>query len=567
MNRRTALFFGSSMLAALTLGATDAFAAGQDTKAKTSEDPKTGDDGAIRHETFEYAPPVAAFLAKAEAAKPKLIETVQGPVALVQTVADAAQPLGWRVEKVADATAIADKVLHKGDSMIIDFEGHRTGHLSFDLIGVGRGVDAPARLRLIFGEVVTDVAEPFHPYKGMLSESWLPEEIVTIDYLPQSVRLPRRYAFRFVKVEVIDTSPNFGISFRNLKAHGLSAANGVLPSLPIGMPADLRRIDEVAGATLRDCMQTTFEDGPRRDQRLWTGDLRLQALTSYCTFSNNDLVKRCLYLLAAFPRADGLLAGCVFEYPAPSHGHEFLGDYAVFFAVALADYVNATGDKATGADLWPSAKKQFDVLSQYIGADGIFAAPKDLWIFVDWNQKLEKSAAMQAIYIFGLKRLVALAGQLGLQSEIKDYPARIRAMEAAAIKTFYDKPSGMFRSGPDHQISLASQAWMTIAGVGDRKLQARALKTALAVKDAIRPNTPYLNHYVVEALFLAGCTDDALALMRAYWGGMVKAGADTFWEAYSPEQPKLAPYGDFHINSFCHAWSCTPSYLLRTYKI
>ena len=54
-------------------------------------------------------------------------------------------------------------------------------------------------------------------------------------------------------------------------------------------------------------------------------------------------------------------------------------------------------------------------------------------------------------------------------------------------------------------------------------------------------------------------------LMRAYWGGMLKAGADTFWEAYSPDNPRVAPYNDFHVNSFCHAWSCTPSYLLRTY--
>ena len=46
-------------------------------------------------------------------------------------------------------------------------------------------------------------------------------------------------------------------------------------------------------------MQTSFEDGPRRDQRLWVGDLRLQALTNYVTYKANDLVKRCLYLFAA----------------------------------------------------------------------------------------------------------------------------------------------------------------------------------------------------------------------------------------------------------------------------
>jgi hypothetical protein len=31
----------------------------------------------------------------------------------------------------------------------------------------------------------------------------------------------------------------------------------------------LRRIDDVALRTLRNCMQTVYEDGPRRDMRLW----------------------------------------------------------------------------------------------------------------------------------------------------------------------------------------------------------------------------------------------------------------------------------------------------------
>jgi alpha-L-rhamnosidase len=44
----------------------------------------------------------------------------------------------------------------------------------------------------------------------------------------------------------------------------------------------------------------------------------------------------------------------------------------------------------------------------------------------------------------------------------------------------------------------------------------------------------------------------------------VEAGADTFWEVYDPAQPLSSPYGDIHINSFCHAWSCTPSYFLRS---
>jgi len=83
------------------------------------------------------------------------------------------------------------------------------------------------------------------------------------------------------------------------------------------------------------------------------------------------------------------------------------------------------------------------------------------------------------------------------------------------------------------------------------------------VETTIRPTTPYLYHHVVEGLLGANLRQQALALLKEYWGGMVTGGADTFWEVYDPEHPLSSPYGDIHINSYCHAWSCTPTYFLR----
>jgi hypothetical protein len=513
------------------------------------------------------APPNQTFLAKAEALKPTLTETIQHPIALVRTIADPTLPLGWRIETDAPIEALATRTYKRGDSFIVDFGGHRTGHLSFHLTGVGRGVDAPVRLRLTFGEVVTDVAEPFHPFHGMLSESWLPEEIITIDFLPQPVHLPRRYAFRFVKFDIIDTSPNFSARFEDLQAHALTSAQGTMPPLPANYPADLQRIDAVAAATLRDCMQTVFEDGPRRDQRLWMGDARLQALASYATFPNLDLVRRCLYLFAAYTRADGLIAADVYEKPVTSHGNEFLPDYCLFFVAALNDYLQHTSDTALPRELWPTAKRQIEILSQYVQPNGVFLAPRNLWVFIDWHPSLERTAAMHAVFLFGLRQALDLSQRLGLASETAHYPVLIERLEAAALTNFYDAPSGLFLSGDNRQVSLASQAWMALAEVGTLPVRQLALTTALARQDAIRPVTPFLYHYIVEALLVSNLHPQALTLLRTYWGGMIQAGADTFWEAYAPETPRLAPYGDFHINSFCHAWSCTPSYLLRKYPL
>ncbi len=47
----------------------------------------------------------------------------------------------------------------------------------------------------------------------------------------------------------------------------------------------------------------------------------------------------------------------------------------------------------------------------------------------------------------------------------------------------------------------------------------------------------------------------------------IKFGADTFWEAYIPDNLEFSPYKDRMINSLCNAWSCTPSYFIRKYGL
>lgn len=505
--------------------------------------------------------PNAEWARKADALMPTLHSIEQQPVAQVNMIPDPAQILRFRVEKTATIADFATRSFRRGDSFILDFEGHRTGYLSFDLETVGREPDAPVRLKLTFGEVQTDVAEPLHPYKDMLSEAWLPEEIITIDYLPQSVKMPRRYAFRYVRVDVIDTSPGFAVKFLNVRAHAVTSA-GPMPA-PMGAAPRLRRMDEVAMATLRDCMQTSFEDGPRRDQRLWVGDLRLQALANYASFQNNDLVRRCLYLFAAYRDKDGLVAACVYEKPFPRYGGMHIIDYAALFNVTLRDYVQATGDTATGRDLWPVAQRQLELISQWVNADGLFVDPGNMWIFIDWASKLDKGAAIQGLLTFAWTASADLASLLGRKEDADSIASRAKMMISAGRAAYWDGASNQVRSGGARQASWAGTSWMMLGGLLSRQEGRRAMLAALDDPSAIRPVTPYLYHYVIEALLACGEKARAMDILESYWGTMLDAGADTFWEVFDLANPLSSPYGDIHINSYCHAWSCTPSYFLR----
>ena len=454
--------------------------------------------------------------------------------------------------------------MRDGDSVILDFGVYVTGRFAFSITGEGRGVDSPARLRLTFGETPCEVAEPLDQYKGGLSRAWLQDEIINIDVLPATVRLPRRYSFRYVKIEVVAVSPNYKARLGNVEATAVTSAGKNQRPLPEGTPELLRRIDEASLNTLRNCMQTVFEDGPKRDRRLWIGDVRLQALANYDTFRNNDLVKRCLYLFAGLPREDGLLPACVFEQPKALRGHEYIIDYAALYPALLVDYTRATGDTTTARDLWPAARRQIEILDQYAAQDGLFAAPKGSWVFVDWKDGLDRTAAMHAIFVYSLRQGVELARVTGAKTEAAYYAQRIEQLTASARKAFYDPALGVFVSGPKRQVSWATQAWMVLSGIASPSEGAAALRAAQASPEAVRPGGPYLYHYFVEAMIRCGLKAEALGVLQSYWGGMVNAGADTFWEVYDPANPMLSPYGDPLINSYCHAWSCTPAWLLRS---
>jgi alpha-L-rhamnosidase len=505
----------------------------------------------------------SVWLARAEEARPKLLRTTMKPVSIVKIERDPACFQGWKPVATDKPASACNRPLLPGDGFILDFGEHLTGQLTFSLRKFDIPVDAPVRLSLVFGEVPAEVAEPFDPYEGGLTRSWLQDEVVNFDDVPQTVTLPRRYAFRYVKVTVLSCSRHGKFGFSDIHAEAVTSADEarLLPFTPRN--ADEEALDRVGRRTLRDCMQTVFEDGPKRDRRLWLGDLRLQALANYVTYRNYDLVKRSLYILAGTATDKGLVGTCSFERPEPARGGNSILDYTALFAPTVLEYLEASGDRATAEDLWPLVLKQLDFTLEPVGGDGLLEPPKSWWLFIDWHRTLDKQAPEHAIVLCGLRATLKLAEKIGRAGEVAFIPEIIRRMEFAARDKLWDESLGMFISGPAREISWASQAWMVLAGVPSAEQARRAMSGVMRHAGAEKPVTPYMHHYVVEAFLAAGMRDEAQRHMQSYWGEMIRKGADTFWEVYVPEDEHASPYKSHLMNSYCHAWSCTPTYLLR----
>ncbi len=490
---------------------------------------------------------------------PKLHHTQVLPVSVCRADGEEISP-----EKMLLPEALPAMELKHGESVCLDFGDHQTGYLTLDLDFAGSHPDAPAHICLQFAEHLQEFTENSAEYKGWVSGSWIQEEKVHIDVLPARLALPRRYAFRYLKLTVLDTSPKYRLVIRGAECDAVSSADDT--DLSACAPADpeLKQIWKICVRTLHDCMQSVFEDGPKRDRRLWMGDLRLQALANYCTFRNLDLVKRCLYLFGGTRFPDGRVSACLFTEPRVEADDTCMFDYMLFYPVVLEEYLaekeKEGADRETLQDLYGIAQQQIDLALAQVDADGIVHGDRLGTVFIDWAPGLNKDGCAQAVLIYAIDYAVRLAVRKGDKERAAVLREKQALLKQAARKVFWEEKEQCFSSGG--QKALATQVWMVLARVASPEEACRIFDRAEEFNRECGMMTPYMHHYFVTALLSCGRKEEALAHIRWYWGSMAKAGADTCFETWVPEDPKASPYGGSVVNSYCHAWSCTPAYLL-----
>lgn len=503
--------------------------------------------------------------------KPVLKYQTIKPVGVVKAVQDAQAFQGWRYEQMGQPDALLyTKNFKDVKTLTLDFGKHLVGYFKFHTKTLGnRPQDAPVRIKFFFGELPAELNTPLDPWNGGLSRAWMQDEVVTVTQVNQWIEIPRRVAFRYLKIELMGASNDFDFAIDDVEFRAQSSAGDVLTSLQSGCPDIVRDINNVGIETLRECMQTVYEDGPKRDRRLWIGDMYLESLANRYSFKNNQMTKHCLYLFAGLAADDGIVISNLFEEPEP---HPQSGSYCLTYCLlwnsTLLEYLKDTGDKETANDLWRVAKRQAEDAISYVDDRGIFDKDKRggwVWLFFDWRDGLDVNTPMQGATIFALQQTYELAQMLGREQEVEEYPALIKKMTQAARKYLYNMQRGVMESGPDKQVSILAQTWLIKSGVLNKKEGAKAIRTALATDGVYMPGTPYATHYLIDAMLLCDMKQEARDYLVDYWGGMVKKGADTFWEAYDPKDDYISPYGFFPVNSACHAWSCTPVYFIHKY--
>ncbi len=146
----------------------------------------------------------------------------------------------------------------------------------------------------------------------------------------------------------------------------------------------------------------------------------------------------------------------------------------------------------------------------------------------------------------------------------KEYAAKSLAI-AHRIKKIIKQPNNLKQAA----------ALMSIAGLMSPQ---KACKDVISVGGADGFSTFY-GYYMLQALAQSGEYQQALDIIRQFWGGMLDLGATTFWEDFNLDwaqnagrldefvpEGKKDIHGDFGAycypgfrHSFCHGWASGPT--------
>ena len=491
--------------------------------------------------------------AEAYRLRPLLQHVKAKPLCFCRIEKDATKCEGVAAVPVASASELPQRKWKTGDRFILDFGEHHVGFLSFDMHIDNDYCDSPVSLRILAAELPYELEYDASKFHGALSQAWIQEEYFKKDELPACVSLPRRYAMRYLLVEVVATPGK--LVFDSIAFDTVSSENHLVPP-PKGLDDLDAAIWTASCRTLRDCMQISLEDGPKRDRRLWLGDLYLEAKANAVTYRNWQIVEHCVYLLAANTKDNGMIAACAFENPSIKNLC-YLPDYAMIFTALLLEHSERAGD-ALAKEFYLLALQQVKLCLTLFDGDGRIIPSDEYWFFIDHEPTLDKNTPEACVMLFSLRNMQRLSEMLGMADDAKWCREQYDTLAKTLREKAWDAEKGVLVSGDKRQVSEASQCWGVLSGLLSADEGLRAIECAINQADAVHAHTPFLKHFVLEAIWKCGGKETVRRMIREYWGRMIALGADTFWEAYRIDDNDISPYGDPILSSACHAWSCTP---------
>ncbi len=398
-------------------------------------------------------------------------------------------------------------------------------------------------------------------YYGESAEEALDKEhCETLDVLHEGESLGSK-AFRYVYIEKeVGSSYDEVLMDYEYAPHDLQHSGSFRCS-----DDELNRIWEVAAYTMDLTTREFFVDGIKRDRWTWSGDAIQSYLMNYYLRFDTECVKRTIRQLRG-------------KDPVTAHVNTIM-DYTFYWFISIDQYFQYTGDKAFLIEILPRMQTLMDYVESRLNENGMAEGKPDDWIFVDWTDfPMHKHGTLcfEQILLYRAYTAMMQANYLnGNMAEMRKYVNKAVSLGTKTIETFWNEEKGGYmhavEDGKMNEQITKFPNMMSLLMMYDTDEKAhRILDNVMLNPDVPAITTPYMRFYELEALCKMGLQEKVLKEIKAYWGGMLREGATSFWEKYNPEEKgiqHLKMYGRPYGKSLCHAWGASPIYILGKYVL
>lgn len=439
----------------------------------------------------------------------------------------------------------AVKVEKKNDGVLVDFGKETFGFITL------HGIQGKGKLNLYYGESVEE---------ALATETCETLDKLIIDESEKTeLTLDESKAFRHVYI-----TSDAGVTFDSVSM--------LYEYLPLEYKGKFRCSDElinqiwdISEYTMHLTTREFFIDGIKRDRWIWSGDAYQSFLMNYYLFFDSASVTRTLYAMRG-------------KDPVTSHVNTIM-DYTFYWFMGVYDYYQYTGDKQFLVQFYPRMQGLMDFVLARRNANGMMEGLTGDWVFLDWADfKMSKTGELsfeQLLFRRSLETMEICANIAGDTEGAKLYNNLAKELESKFDAAFWDESKKAYVHNRENgtkseQVTPYTNMFGVLLDYFDEQRNQDIKKSVLMNPDALKITTPYMRFYELEALCALGEHDYVMKEMRDYWGGMLKLGATSFWEKYTPSDKgaeHLTMYGRPFGKSLCHAWGASPIYLLGKYYL
>ena len=437
----------------------------------------------------------------------------------------------------------ADIIERNGNSLFVDFGKETFGYLKL------HGLRGSGNVNVYYGESREEALSSDHC--EILDKLRFNESAQT-DYT-----LPDSKAFRYVNI----------ICDNGINIDSVSMFYEYMPENVRGnfhcSDEQINKIWEVSKYTFQLNTREFFIDGIKRDRWIWSGDAYQSYLMNYYLFFDSREVSRTLAAL----RGKDIVT---------SHINTIM-DYTFYWFLGIYDYYLYTGDETFIHDFYPRMVSMMDYCLGRRNADGMMEGLSGDWVFVDWAPIGKKGEVSfeQLLFCRSLETMALCAEIMNDTDGKKKYKQIADDLRAKLIPAFWNNEKGCFVNNrvDGHQsenVTRYTNMFAVFFGYLD-SAKILSVKDNVLLNDNVQKiTTPYMRFYELEALCVLGEQQQVTKEIKDYWGGMLNAGATTFWEKYDPNVTGVQQYAMYDRpfgKSLCHAWGASPIYLLGKYYL